>query len=98
MSAPTQFAIMDDFDNKVVGMAGTYEKALEAAEAHVAEYKPSLLKTLRKEKIGLRNRGKANAGRFFTAMAEKEVYLEVYLFEAQHNYKLDRNGVVRVGR
>ena len=48
--------------------------------------------------LGLQSRGKDSAGRFYSAMAEKEFYLEVFPYCAEHDYKLDKNGVVRVGR
>ena len=86
-SPPTQFAIVDDMTDKVVGMAGTYEKALECARLNVPT---SLLSTLAKETLGLQSRGKDSAGRFYSAMAEKEFYLEVFPYCAEHDYKLDK--------
>ena len=97
LSPPTEFAIVCDLTHEVVGMGGTYENAFECALLNVERNTPHLLTALKEEAHGLRNRGKDNAGRFYTAMAEREVYLEVFLYEAEHNYKLDRNGVLRVG-
>jgi hypothetical protein len=97
-SPPTEWAIVCDLTGRIIGMAGSYEEAYQSAEAHLKTYNLKLLAGLREEADGLRERGKDNAGRFYTAMAEKEVYLEVYQFEAEHNYTLDKNGVMRVGR
>lgn len=98
MPAPTEFTIVDDFTGEIVGMGGTYENAYDCALLNVERNTPNLLGTLKQEAHGLRNRGKDNAGRFFTAMAKREVYMEYLPANAQQNYKLDKNGVMRIGR